>query len=323
LPGRDAAAILAAAGEGGKSMWQARIIIQNGKAIPFAEARIHPLAVGIAFGIGVFEGLRAYRHPTTGGFSIFRLEEHLARLALGMKVMRLAEPPPLDALRAGLLEVIRLNAPDEDAYLRLQVQVDGIGMMATPGPIGWIAAALPRERSAKFATGLAAQVSSWARLSDNAMPPRVKATANYHAARLAQLQARADGYDSALLLTARGKVSEAAAACLFLVRDGVLATPARSSDILESITRDTVMTLAREEGLTVQEREVDRTELYAAEEVFLCGTGQELVAVTSVDRLPVGDGAPGPVTRRLQAAYEAVVRGTTDRHAAWRTAVAM
>ncbi|PWS37954.1 branched-chain-amino-acid transaminase [Falsiroseomonas bella] len=301
-------------------MWQARTIIHNGQAIPFAEARIHPLALGVAFGIAVFEGLRAYRHPG-GGFSVFRLEEHLDRLAQGMKVLRLADPPSKDTLRQALLEVIRLNEPDEDAYLRLQVQIEGLGMMATTGPVGWIAAALPRERSAKFATGLAAQVSSWTRLPDNAMPPRVKASANYHASRLATLQAKADGYDSAILLTQRGKVSEAAAACLFLVRDGVLATPSRGSDILESITRDTVMVLAREAGIPVEEREVDRTELYVADEIFLCGTGQELVAVTSVDRLPVGDGAPGAVTRRLQAAYEGVVRGTSDAHSEWRTPV--
>jgi branched-chain amino acid aminotransferase len=116
-------------------------------------------------------------------------------------------------------------------------------------------------------------------------------------------------------------VSEAAAACLFLVRDGVLATPHRGSDILESITRETVIALARELSIPVEEREVDRSELYIAEEVFLCGTGQELVPVTSIDRLPVGTGVPGAVTKRLQAAYEAVVRGTTDAHPEWRTAV--
>jgi branched-chain amino acid aminotransferase len=301
-------------------MWQARTIIHNGQAIPFAEARIHPLALGVAFGIAVFEGLRAYRHPS-GAFSVFRLEEHLDRLAQGMKVLRLADPPSKDTLRQAVLEVIRLNEPDEDAYLRLQVQIEGMGMMATTGPVGWIAAALPRERSAKFATGLAAQVSSWTRLPDNAMPPRIKASANYHASRLATLQAKADGYDSAILLTQRGKVSEAAAACLFLVRDGVLATPSRGSDILESITRDTVMVLAREAGIPLEEREVDRTELYVADEIFLCGTGQELVAVTSVDRLPVGEGKPGAITRRLQAAYESVVRGTSDAHPEWRTLV--
>ncbi|MGG5812144.1 aminotransferase class IV [Falsiroseomonas sp. CW058] len=304
-------------------MWQARTIIHNGIAMPFHEARIHPLALGVAFGVAVFEGIRAYRHPATGAFSVFRLEEHLARLAQGMKVMRLADPPATDVLRAAVLEVIRLNAPDDDAYLRVQVQVEAMGTMATTGPVGWIAAALPRERSAKFATGLSACVSSWTRIADNAMPPRIKASANYHAGRLATLQAKADGYDSAILLTQRGKVSEAAAACLFLVRDGVLVTPDRTSDILESVTRATVLTLAAELGIPCEEREVDRTELYVADEVFLCGTGQELVAVTQVDRLPVGDGAPGPLTRRLQAAYEAVVRGLTEAHPEWRTPVPM
>lgn len=302
-------------------MWRARMIIQNGAAVPFEAARIHPLAVGVAYGVGVFEGLRAYRHPVTGAFYVFRLDDHLARLEFGMKVMRFADPPATRVLRDAILDVVRINEPDDDAYIRVQAQIDGLGMMATTGPVGWIVAAMPRERSRKFATGLSACVSSWTRLADNTMPPRVKATANYHAARLATLEARADGHDSAILLTARGKVSEAASACLFMVRDGVLVTPDRGSDILESVTRATVLTLARELGLRCEEREVDRTELYAAEEVFLCGTGQELVAVVSVDRLRVGDGSPGAVTRRLQAAYEAVVRGTTETHPEWRTGV--
>ncbi|MBU8539015.1 branched-chain-amino-acid transaminase [Falsiroseomonas tokyonensis] len=302
-------------------MWQAHTIIHNGTAMPFAEARLHPLSVAVAYGVAVFEGLRAYRNPADGSFSVFRLDEHLARLQQGMKVMRFDAPPSTEVLREAVLEVVRLNAPDDDAYIRLQAQIETLGTLASTGPVGWVVAALPRERSAKFATGLAATVSSWIRISDNAMPPRIKASANYHASRLANLQARADGYDSALLLTQRGKLSEAASACIFLLRDGVLVTPGKSSDILESVTRETVLTLAAEAGLPVEQRDVDRTELYVAEEVFLCGTGQELVAVTSVDRLPVGDGRPGAVTQRLQSAYEAVVRGTTNAHPEWRARV--
>ncbi|NKC29410.1 aminotransferase class IV [Falsiroseomonas selenitidurans] len=302
-------------------MWQAHTIIHNGQAMPFAEARLHPLSVAVAYGVAVFEGLRAYRNPADGSFSVFRLDEHLARLQQGMKVMRFDAPPTTPVLHAAVREVVRLNAPDEDAYIRVQTQLEALGTLASTGPVGWIAAALPRERSAKFASGLAAGVSSWTRIADNAMPPRIKASANYHASRLANLQAKADGYDTALLLTARGKVSEAASACVFLLRDGVLVTPGKTSDILESVTRDTVLVLAAEAGLVVEQRDVDRTELYVAEEVFVCGTGQELVAITSVDRLPVGDGRPGPVTRQLQAAYEAVVRGTTTAHPEWRTPV--
>lgn len=302
--------------------WTAHTIIQNGVAIPFEEARIHPLAVGVAYGAAVFEGIRAYMNPTTGRLAVFRLEEHLARLDQGMKFMRFDNPPSRDVLRRGVLDSVRVNDPDGDCYIRLQVQIESRGSQATTGEVGWVCAAVPRARSPKRETGLAACVSSWTRIADNTMPARIKATANYHAGRIATLQALADGYDVPLLLTRDGKVSESAGACLFLVRDGVLITPARDSDILESVTRDTVLQLAAEHGIPVLERRADRTELYIADEAFLCGTGQELAPVTSVDRLPVADGKPGSITMQLQAAYEAVVRGTTDAHAEWRTPVA-
>jgi len=301
--------------------WTAHTIIQNGKAIPFGEARIHPLAVGLAYGAAVFEGIRAYMNPATGRLSVFRLEEHLVRLDQGMKFMRFDDPPSRDALRQGVLDSVRVNAPDDDCYIRLQVHIESLGNQSTTGTVGWVCAAIPRERSPKRESGLSLGVSSWTRIADNTMPARIKATANYHAGRIATLQSKADGYDAPILLTRDGKVSESAGACLFMVRDGVVITPARDSDILESVTRDTVLALAAELGLPTAERRADRTELYVADEVFLCGTGQELVPVATIDHLPVGDGKPGPITMQLQAAYESVVRGTTDAHANWRTPV--
>jgi len=302
-------------------MWQAKVIIHNGQSLPFGEARIHPLAVGVAYGAAVFEGMRAYWNPSTKRLSVFRMEEHLARLDQGMKIMRFDNAPSRDVLRDGVLRSLRENAPDDDAYIRLQVQIEVIGSMATTGPVGWIAAAMPRERSTKFKTGVAVGVSSWTRISDNSMPPRVKATANYHAGRLITQQAKVDGYDNAVILTRDGKVSEAPGACVAIIRDGQLITPSRDNDILESVTRATVLELARELGIPTVERNIDRTELYVADEAFLCGTGQELVPITSVDRLPVADGTPGALTMKLQTAYESVVRGTTDAHSEWRTPV--
>ncbi len=301
--------------------WTAHTIIQNGKAIPFDDARLHPLAVGLAYGASVFEGIRAYINPTTKRLSIFRLEEHLVRLDQGMKFMRFDAPPSRDELRQGVLDSVKANAPDDDAYIRLQVHIESLGNQSTTGKVGWVCASIPRERSPKRTSGLALGVSSWTRIADNTMPARIKATANYHAGRIATLQSKADGYDAPILLTREGKVSESAGACLCLVRDGVVITPARDSDILESVTRSTVMELAAELGLPVEERRADRTELYVADEVFLCGTGQELVPVATIDRLPVGNGQPGPITMKLQEAYESVVRGTTDAHAEWRTPV--
>jgi branched-chain amino acid aminotransferase len=194
--------------------------------------------------------------------------------------------------------------------------------MATRGPVGWTAAAMPRDKPKFAEKGMQLGVSSWSRLADNASPPRIKATANYHNARLTQLQAQADGYDGALMLTPGGKVSEAPIACFFMVRDGRLITPSLSSNILESITRDTIVTLYEATtGRKVEQREVDRSELYFADEAFVCGTGQEIVPVVGIDRLPVGDGVPGPVTRELQRQYFEVVRGIAPDAHGWHTPV--
>lgn len=303
-------------------MWQARVIMQNGELMPYADARIHPMSLAMTYATAVFEGLRAYRHPATGAYAIFRLAEHVKRLQAGMKVMRFDRRYELDELREHLSRLIHANEPDDDVYIRLLVYVEALGLMAQTGPVGFTAAASPRERPRFADTGMSLGVSSWSRLSDNASPPRIKATANYHNARLTQLQAKADGYDGALMLTPAGKVSEAPIACFFMVRDGRLITPGLGSNILESVTRETVITLHEEStGQAVMQRDVDRSELYFADEAFLCGTGQEIIPVVSIDRLPVGNGQIGPVTRALQQLYFDTVRGLVpDRHG-WLTPV--
>lgn len=303
-------------------MWQPRVIMQNGELLPYAEARVHPMSLAMTYATAVFEGLRAYRNPETGAFKIFRLAEHVRRLQAGMKVMRMERRFEVDEVAALLTRLIRANEPDDDVYVRLLVYVEALGLMAQTGPVGFTAAASPRERPKYAETGMSLGVSSWTRLSDNASPPRIKATANYHSARLTQLQAKADGYDGALMLTPAGKVSEAPIACFFMVRDGKLITPGLGSNILESVTRDTIITLHEElTGQPVAQRDVDRSELYFAEEAFVCGTGQEIIPVVAIDRLPVGDGQPGPITRRLQKTYFDTVRGLVpDRHE-WLTPV--
>ena len=303
-------------------MWQAKQIMVNGELMPFADARVHPLSLGMAYATTVFEGLRAYYNPATRQFAIFRLAEHMRRLQVGMKLMRFDRTYETDYMRECLTRLIRANQPDDDVYMRLLVYIEAIGLMATTGPVGFTAAAMPRDKP-KFAdTGMSLGVSSWSRLPDNASPPRIKSTANYHNARLTQLQARADGYDGALMLTQAGRVSEAPIACFFMVRNGRLITPSITSNILESITRDTIITLYREHtGQVCEERDVDRSELYFAEEAFVCGTGQEILPVTAIDKLPVGDGRPGPVTAMLRQCYFDVVRGKVPDHPEWRTIV--
>lgn len=303
-------------------MWQPKLIMMNGELLPFAEAGLHPLSLAVTYATTVFEGLRAYHRPDTGHFWLFRLYEHVRRLQNGMKLLRFDGTYETDYLRDCLARLIHANEPDDDVYIRLLVYIEGTGLMRTTGPVGFTAAAMPRDKP-KFAdTGMSLGVSSWQRLSDNASPPRIKSTANYVNARLVSHQARADGYDGALMLTPEGKVSEAPIACFFMVRDGRLITPDRSSNILESITRDTILTRYRElTGRRAEERAVDRSELYFAEEAFLCGTGQEILPVTSIDRLPVGNGTVGPITKQLREDYFAIVRGTVPDHPEWRTPV--
>jgi branched-chain amino acid aminotransferase len=165
-------------------------------------------------------------------------------------------------------------------------------------------------------------VSSWTRLGDNVMPPRIKASSNYLNSRYASEEAKRNGYDYAIILNSNGKVAEGPGACLMLIRGQKLITPAVTSGILESITREVMLQLARERlGLEVIEREVDRTELYVADEIFFCGTGAEIASVVSVDRLPVGTGAVGPYTRQMTDCYHDLVRGNDPGHPEWRTSV--
>lgn len=293
----------------------------NGKLLPFNDAGLHPLSLAVTYATTVFEGVRAYQIADES-FAFFRFDEHVRRLQAGMKLMRFDQSYDVEYLLDRLTRLVLANEPDADVYIRLLVYVEGIGLMATTGPVGFTAAAMPRKKPKFAETGMSLGVSSWRRLSDDASPPRIKCTANYHNARLTMLQAKADGYDGALMLTPEGKVSEAPIACFFMVRDGQLITPDKTSNILESITRDTIITRYKElTGKTVEERVVDRSELYFAEEAFVCGTGQEILPVTSIDKLPVGDGSIGAITNQLRQDYFDIVRGVSEDHPEWRTMI--
>ena len=303
-------------------MWQPTQIMMNGDLMPYEDARLHPMALAVTYAATVFEGLRAYQVPDTNQFSLFRLPEHIRRLQGGMKLMRFDGSYDTAYMQDCLTRLIRANEPDTDVYIRLLVYIEGTGLLATTGPVGFTAAAMPRDKPKFVDTGMNLGVSSWQRLADNASPPRIKTTANYVNARLAVHQAKADGYDGALMLTPEGKVSEAPIACFFMVRDGRLITPSTSSNILESITRDTIITRYQElTGDAAIERSIDRSELYFADEAFLCGTGQEILPVTSIDRLPVGEGKVGPLTSQLRQDYFDIVRGLNPAHAEWRTLI--
>ncbi len=294
----------------------------DGKVVPWDDARIHVFSAVSKAGAGVFEGLRGYWNKDEEQLYVFRMPEHMQRLEYSQKVMRFETIISAEQVTEATLELLRACNFRENVHIRPMVYVEGFDGPPSYGPIGLAVAAVVRPPAKRITEGTKAQISSWRRLPDSAMPIRVKCNANYNNNRMALMQAHADGYGSAIFLTTDGKVSEGAGMCLFIVRDGVVLTPPVTADILESITRATVIQLCQERlNREVVVRDIDRSELYAAEEVFFCGTGWEIAPVIDIDNLPVGDGKPGSVTRQVQDVYFQIVRGELPDHPEWRTPV--
>jgi branched-chain amino acid aminotransferase len=298
-----------------------KYVCLDGEIVPWSEATVHVSTVAFKFGAAVFEGVRGYWNAQHEQLYLFRLDAHLRRLLYSQTFMRFDPIADAESVAAKTRELIRANGFREDVFASITAFVNGPGGVTARGPQGLAITVVPQGRAAKAEAGCSAQVSSWQRVSDSAMPLRVKSSANYQNSRMAALQAQADGYDAPILLNARGKVAEGHAMCVFMVRDGVAVTPTITSDVLEGITRSTVLDLLRESGRRTEEREVDRSEFAAAEEAFFCGTFWEITPITSVDRLPVGDGKVGPVVRDLQSRYARVARGEAAAHRQWRTPV--
>jgi branched-chain amino acid aminotransferase len=233
-------------------------------------------------------------------------------------MMRFSVPYSDVDLYEAVREVIRANDVHEDIHMHLVAYVLGTGLDATT-PTGLYIN--PRRRPSAPA-GLRCCVSSWTRTNDNAIPIRLKSGSNYQNGRLATLQAKADGYDAPILLNRGGTVAEGTGATFFMVRRGVLLTPPLTADILESITRVTLLQdVIPDLRLEVQERDIARTELYVADEAFFCGSGYEITPILSIDKFPMGNGEVGPITRKLLRAYMDLVRGVDKRHSEWRTPV--
>lgn len=299
-----------------------QFVFMDDRIVPWDEGTVHVDSAAFKFGSAVFEGLRGYWNADQEEMYLFRMREHMDRLVFSQRFMRYDEIIAPDYVTEKTVELIRANGfRGENVHIMATAYIAGRGGQNVTGPIKLSITAQERPRTAKITEGISAQVSSWMRVPDNAMPMRAKVNANYQNGRLATLQATADGYDTAILLNSRGKVAEGPGMCFFLVRDGVAITPHTSSDILESITRSTVLQLLEEMGVPVVERDVDRSELVAADEAFFCGTAWEVTPITSIDKLAVGAGGVGPLTKNLQERYFDVCHGTTGAHGEWRMAV--
>jgi len=286
------------------------------------DIRLSPATHALNYGTGVFEGIRAYWSEDRGTLQVLKLREHYERFEKSCRMLRVGLPHTVDKLCDITLEILRRNAPREDTYIRplAYKAAESVGVkLAVDDELSIFT--VPMGNYVEL-TGLKVCVSSWRRTPDNAIPARAKCTGSYVNTALAVDEAHRAGYDDAIFLTQDGQVSEASAANIFLVRKGELITPPVTADILEGITRDAVMELAGKElAMPVIEREVGRTELYAADEVFLSGTGFQIAPVVEVDDRPIGTGSIGPVVERLQELYFRAARGGWDEYSGWTVAV--
>lgn len=299
----------------------------DGRQMPWDDATIHVTEIGWSTVGAVFEGIRAYWNADDEEAYIFRLPEHMKRLEQSMKLVRLDQEYSTEHLTEAILELMRANEHREDTYIRplaYRAGMTGKSLSAAASQAGLLINTSSRPSHLKTGVKQDACISSWTRISDNVMPPRVKNISNYRNGQLATMEANTNGYDVPLLLNDQRKVAEGPGACIMMVRDGKVITPGVTDSILESITRDALITMLRDDlGVTVEERPIDRTELYIADEAFLCGTAFEVTPIVSVDRFQLGDGEIGPITSRLESLFHDVLRGVDSRHAEWRTPVGL
>lgn len=292
-------------------------IWMDGKLVPWDEARVHVLTHSLHYGSGVFEGIRTY--ATADGPAVFRLTDHIERLLDSAKLMMMEIPYSRDELVEACKLTVRESGLDS-CYVRpiAFLGYGEIGLNPLPCPVNvsiavWPWGAYLGEDS--LSTGVRVKISSWRRMDPNVNPVAAKGTGIYINSSLAKVEAVHSGYDEAILLNTQGYVAECTGENVFIVRDGVLVTPTLASGALAGITRDSVMTIARDLGYVVLEEQLLRHDLYLADEAFLTGTAAELVPIRSVDDRVIGD--PGEVTRKLQETYLATVRGQVDRYKDW------
>jgi branched-chain amino acid aminotransferase len=296
----------------------------EGEIIPLSEAKVGILTHAMSYGTGIFEGIRAYYNPDRGQLYIFRGREHFERLQQSARIMMIELKLGPDELLQLAVDLLSRSQLHTDAYIRpMAYKADEvIGVRLHNLRDTMYVAVLPFGNYIDIDRALNVGVSSWKRIDDNMIPARSKITGAYINSAFAKSEALMNGYDEAIMLDNEGHVSEGSAENLFMIRDGVAYTPPVTANILEGITRQTIMTLLSEDlGLKVVERVIDRTELYVCDELILCGTGAQIAPVGTVDHRPVGTGGIGEVGRSLQNLYFDVVRGNVAKYAHWCTPV--
>lgn len=287
------------------------------------DAKINILAPTSQFGLNVFEGIPCYWNENEKQLYAFRLNDHYDRLLRSAKLIQIDCKYTKENLTKAFLDVVKANEYKENLSVRQTLFVDGFGSWGSDGPVEMFVAPIPRGKtSAEYnKKGLNVCVTSWRRISDENLSPRIKCGANYINSRVGQREALRNGYDTCIFLNDHGKVSEGPGSCFFIVKDGRIITPKLTDSVLESITRDTVIKIAQEKGLLVMERTIDRTELYTCDEAFLCGSAMEITPVFSVDKYVIGEGKRGNITKSLHNTYLDIAKGKSKQFKEWLTPI--
>lgn len=300
-----------------------RRIWLKGEILNVNDAKINVLSPTSQFGLNVFEGIPCYWNEDENQLYAFRLDDHYNRLLRSAKLLQLDCKYTKEDFTKALKDVIKANEYDENLSVRQTLFVDGFGLWESEGPVEMFVAPIPRGRtSAEYnKKGLNCCITSWRRISDETLSPRIKCGANYINSRVGQREALRNGYDTCLFLNEVGKVAEGPGSCFFMIKDNTVITPQLTDSVLESITRDTVIQLAKHMGYKVIERSIDRTELYTCDEAFLCGSAMEITPVLSIDRYTIGNGDTGNITKNIHLKYLDAVQGKDKEFKQWVTPI--
>jgi len=303
------------------SLQEVEYIWFNGDFIKWDEAKVHIMTHCLHYGTGVFEGLRGY--GTESNLYVFRLNEHLERLFYSAKVYFMDIKWSKQALKNAIIELLKKNGIKETCYIRpLVFRGYGVfGLNPVKSPVEIAVIAFPFGKYIEAEKGASCCVTSWRRISSDALPPESKACGNYLNSVLAKMEAVKNGFDEAIFLDSSGYVSEGSGENLFIIKDGSIYTPPAYSSILIGITRNTIMELCKELGHKVIERPITRTELYYCDEAFLTGTAAEVTPIVKIDHRVIGDGIIGPISMKLIERFENIIQGKDEKHREWLTPV--
>jgi branched-chain amino acid aminotransferase len=294
-------------------------IWMNGKLVPFKDAKVHVLTHALHYSTAVFEGIRCYNTPK--GSAIFRLPEHVDRLFRSAKMYSMKMQFSKDQITDGIIKTVKASGLKE-CYIRplAYYGYGTMGLTPTPNKVDVSIACwewkLGESKAGKL-TGARCKISSWLRIDSRSQPMQAKAASNYANAALARVEALNNGYDEAIMLNYHGKITEGSAENIFVIRNGEIFTPPLTSGILEGITRDSAIQILRADGQNVVEKEIDRDDLYSADEIFMTGTAAEVKSVSQVDDITIGDGKIGKTTKQLQKSFMNVAMGQDERFIHW------